>query len=113
MTAPGWNFSEEEFGCLKAVFSDSTRLSAALAYYRAMPRNLTDRATWELLFTPIKVAARMIRGANDGCIGPEMFEGQERLFAGSFELITLQGAGHFMHCEQPEAFAQLVLEFIM
>jgi pimeloyl-ACP methyl ester carboxylesterase len=111
--SPGWNFSEEEFGCLKAVFSDSTRLSAALAYYRAMPRNLTDRATWELLFTPIKVAARMIRGANDGCIGPEMFEGQERLFAGSFELITLQRAGHFMHCEQTEAFAQLVLEFIM
>ena len=55
----------------------------------------------------------MIRGADGGCIGPEMFEGQERLFAGGFELITLQGAGHFMHFEQPEAFAQLVLEFIM
>ena len=76
----------------------------SLAYYRAMPRNLASRATWELLFTPIKVPARMIRGADDGCIGPEMFEGQERLFAGGFELITLQGAGHFMHCEQPEAF---------
>jgi triphosphatase len=25
---------------------------------------------------------------------------------------TLQGAGHFMHCEQPDTFAQLVLEFI-
>jgi pimeloyl-ACP methyl ester carboxylesterase len=111
--SPGRNFSQEDFGRLKDMFSDSARLSAALAYYRAMPRNLASRATWELLFTPIKVPARMIRGADDGCIGPEMFEGQERLFAGGFELITLQGAGHFMHCEQPEAFAQLVLEFIM
>jgi pimeloyl-ACP methyl ester carboxylesterase len=32
--------------------------------------------------------------------------------AASFELITLQAAGHFMHCERPDAFAHLVLEFI-
>ena len=43
--SPGWNFSEEDFGRLKAVFSNSTRLSVALAYYRAMPRNLASRAT--------------------------------------------------------------------
>jgi hypothetical protein len=59
--SPGWNLSEEDFGPLKSAFSDPVRLSAALAYYRAMPRNLTDRATWALLFTPIKLPARMIR----------------------------------------------------
>jgi hypothetical protein len=80
--SPGWNFSEDDFRPLKAAFSDPERLSAALAYYRAMPRNLTDRATWALLFTPIKLPERMIRGADDSCIGPEMFEGQEKLFAG-------------------------------
>ena len=37
---------------------------------------------------------RMIRGADDDCIGPEMFEGQEKLFAAGFELITQRGAGH-------------------
>ena len=110
--SPGWNYSEEDFGRLKAVFSDPVRLSPALGYYRAMPRNLTDPATWSLLFTSIKLPARMIRGEDDGCIGPEMFEGQEKNFAAGFELMTLRGAGHFMHSEQPEAFAQLVLEFI-
>jgi hypothetical protein len=30
-----------------------------------------------------------------------MFEGQEKFFGADFELMTLQGAGHFMHCEQP------------
>jgi len=110
--SPGWNFSEEDFGRIKGVLSDPVGLSAALAYYRAMPRNLTSRASWELLFTPINVPTRMIRGADDGCIGPEMFEGQEKLFAAGFELITQQGAGHFMHCEQSDTFARLVLEFI-
>jgi len=110
--SPSWNFSEQHFGLLKAAFSDPMRLSAALAYYRAMPRNLTDRATWPLLFTPIKLPARMIRGTDDGCIGPEMFEGQEKRFAAGFELMTLQGAGHFMHCEQADAFAHLMVEFI-
>jgi transposase len=30
-----------------------------------------------------------------------MFEGQEKFFGADFELMTLQGAGHFMHCQQP------------
>jgi pimeloyl-ACP methyl ester carboxylesterase len=41
-----------------------------------------------------------------------MFEGREKIFIAGFELMTLQGAGHFMHCEQPDTFAHLVLEFI-
>ena len=110
--SPGWNFSEEDFRPLKAAFSDPVRLAAALAYYRAIPRALTERESWALLYTQIKLPARMIRSADDGCIGPEMFEGQEKFFGAGFELMTLQGAGHFMHCEQPDAFAHLVLEFI-
>lgn len=110
--SPGWNFSEEDFRPLKAAFSDPVRLAAALTYYRAIPRALTERESWALLYTQIKLPARMIRSADDGCIGPEMFEGQEKFFGAGFELMTLQGAGHFMHCEQPDAFAHLVLEFI-
>jgi pimeloyl-ACP methyl ester carboxylesterase len=54
----------------------------------------------------------MIRGMQDGCIGPEMFEGQEKLFASDFELISMQGAGHYMHCEEPQLFSRLVLDFV-
>jgi hypothetical protein len=41
---------------------------------------LTERKSWALLYTQIKRPARMIRSADDGCIGPEMFEGQEKFF---------------------------------
>ena len=80
--SPGWKFSEEDFQSLKTAFSNSVRLSAVLDCYSAMAHNLTDRST------------------------------QEKLFAARFELITMQGAGHSMHCEQPEVFAQLVRESI-
>jgi len=106
--SPAWNFSDEDFGPIRAAFSDPDRLSAALGYYRALPRDLTDPATWRLLFTP----TRIICGANDGCIGSEMFGAQEKNFVGGFELVTMQGVGHFMHCEQPDRFAQLALEFM-
>ena len=86
--------------------------SAVLAYYRAMPRELAERETWALLHTPIERPVRVIHGADDGCIGPEMFDRQEKFFTTGFELMTLQGAGHFVHCEQPDEFARLVLEFI-
>ena len=110
--SPGWNFSEEDFAPLKNAFSDPARLAAALAYYRAMPRGLSERESRKLLYAPTRVPTRVIRGADDGCIGPEMFDKQEKYFSAGYDLVTLQGAGHFMQCEQPDAFARAVLEFI-
>lgn len=109
--SPGWNFTEADFAPLCAGFSDPLRLAAALGYYRAMPRGLVDRESWRLLLKPLQVPARVIRGARDGCIGAEMFEGQEDCFAAGYELVTMQDAGHFMHCENPEEFSRHVLEF--
>ncbi|HVT34971.1 MAG TPA: alpha/beta hydrolase [Nevskiaceae bacterium] len=110
--SPAWNFGEAEFAPLQQAFSDPARLAAALAYYRAMPRSLFGREGRKLVATRIAVPARVIRGADDGCIGAEMFDNQEQWFSTGYELITLRGAGHFMQCEQPEAFARAVLGFV-
>lgn len=110
--SPAWNFSGNDFAPLKAAFSDPQRLSAALAYYRAIPSTLADPQSWRLLFRPLTVPARVIRGADDGCIGREMFEDQARYFNAGYELVTLDGAGHFMHCEKPAEFAAAVIEFL-
>lgn len=109
--SPGWDFGEPELAPLKEMFSDPARLRAALAYYRAMPASLATSEGWRLLLRRLQVPARVIRAADDGCIGPEMFENQERSFAAGYELLTMPGVGHFMHCEQPQAFAQHAIEF--
>lgn len=109
--SPGWNFTEAEFAPLRASFSEPKRLAAALAYYRAMPASLLERESRRALFRPLTVPALVVNGARDGCIGPEMFEGQERCFAAAYRQVCLPGAGHFMLQEQPEVFVRAVLEF--
>lgn len=110
--SPHWKFTEEDFAPLKAAFSDPQRLTAALSYYRALPATLASRDGLRLLSRKLPVPARVIRGMDDGCIGAGMFERQEHCFAAGYELVSMKGAGHFMHCEKPEIFAALVLEFI-
>lgn len=109
--SPGWNFTEADFAPLRAMFSDPQRLAAALAYYRAMPASLSEPRNRRALFKKIQVPALALRGSQDGCIGPEMFEGQEHCFAAEYRLQTLDGAGHFMQAEAPQAFASAVLDF--
>ena len=110
--SPRWDFSEEEFAPLKGGFSDPERLTAALSYYRAMPATLASVEGVKLLSRKLPVPARVIRGIEDGCIGARMFERQSQYFGAGYELISMKGAGHFMHCEKPQLFAALVLEFI-
>lgn len=110
--SPAWKFSENEFAPLKSCFSDPARLSAALAYYRELPKTLLNPRNRQLIFGKLPVPARVIRGEDDGCIGAEMFDDQEYCFGAGYELVTMKGAGHFMQCEQPQQFAAHVLEFL-
>ncbi|MFC4252373.1 alpha/beta fold hydrolase [Sinimarinibacterium flocculans] len=110
--SPGWDCTDADLAPVFATLSQPAHCSAALAYYRALPRALADREAWRLLFAPLPVPAKVICGADDGCIGVEMFEDQARYFGAGFELVRFDGAGHFMHCEQPQRFADEVISFL-
>jgi pimeloyl-ACP methyl ester carboxylesterase len=109
--SPDWQFTEQDFQPLKAMFGEPERLQAALGYYRALPGALVRGEAWQAVTRTIQVPTRVILGSNDGCIGREMFLGQDHLFAGGYERVEMSGCGHFMHCEQPEQFARHVIEF--
>lgn len=110
--SPGWTPPDDYLRPVKAAFSDPQRLKAALGYYRAIPKLLFARESWQFLLKPIQVPARVIHGANDHCILPQSFRGQEHLFAAEYELVELPAAGHFVQIEAPEAFNARVLEFL-
>jgi pimeloyl-ACP methyl ester carboxylesterase len=110
--SPGWEVTEEYFAPVKAAFSDPARLRAALAYYRALPGALFGREAWRLILKPIEVPARVVYGARDGCILPEMYRGCEHLFAADYSLSQIADAGHFVHLEAPAQFAETVIEFL-
>jgi pimeloyl-ACP methyl ester carboxylesterase len=110
--SPRWGYTEADLAPLLASLSQQEYRAAALTYYRALPRALVDREAWKLIFTPLPVPAKVICGVDDGCIGAEMFDDQAQCFGAGYELTRIDGAGHFMHCEQPLRFANEVLDWL-
>ncbi|MET4214573.1 alpha/beta hydrolase [Bradyrhizobium sp. LA2.1] len=110
--SPDWAFGETEMRPLKDNYAEQGRLTAALSYYRQLPRSLLSPLSRRLIFSPVVTPTRTIFGLRDGCFGAEMFANQERLFPGGLDLVPLAEAGHFMQWEQPTQFARLVVDFL-
>lgn len=110
--SPGWHFSDADLAPLKASLREPARLAAALGYYRQLPRSFLVPGAMALLRTAVQVPTLAVCAERDGCIGAEMFEGQEARYATSLEVFRMCEAGHFMQCEQPDAFAERVLAFL-
>jgi pimeloyl-ACP methyl ester carboxylesterase len=88
---------------IESCLRDSS--SAPFAYYR----NLVLRFRQNLAcFGEIEVPLFYVHGANDGCIGQAMAEGQEHYFTAGYETRTLSGVGHFLQLEAPAELAQLL-----
>ncbi|MEM7358354.1 MAG: alpha/beta hydrolase [Pseudomonadota bacterium] len=111
--SPGLAEADAAFyvNAFKQALSEDEHVVAALAYYRALIKPKNIKRVTELFAEPISVPTLTLAGENDGCIGPEHFPGMHSFFSGQFNLEILAGAGHFMHLEQPEVFANHVLNF--
>jgi pimeloyl-ACP methyl ester carboxylesterase len=110
--SPGWRITEADLVPVKAALSDPRRLRAALRYYRAIPGTVFRAEAWETLLRPARVPVRQIYGEQDGCVLPATFQGAEHLYSAGFDTVGIAGAGHFMHIEKPDEFADRVIEFL-
>ncbi|MDN5938283.1 MAG: alpha/beta fold hydrolase [Salinisphaera sp.] len=110
--SPHWEFTAADLDPVKNILSDPRSKRAALGYYRALPGLLCGprcrRERARMLTSRLQVPTLMIAGESDGCIGPEMWRGTEICFTAPCNVTTM-AAGHFMHRELPEPFAQAVL----
>jgi pimeloyl-ACP methyl ester carboxylesterase len=94
---PGPSYFEELRVCLRAS------MPAPLEYYRALAAPAAIRELRRILAAgPLVVPTLYLHGERDGCIGPEMAEGQEAGFSALFEPVIVAEAGHFLHLERPE-----------
>jgi pimeloyl-ACP methyl ester carboxylesterase len=107
--SPGFRPEPGYLDELKRCLSES--MPAPLEYYRALLR--PPGALRARLRAAAKIGAPTLylHGREDGCIGPELAEGQARYFA-SLKAEVLEGAGHFLHLERPEAVAARVVEWL-
>lgn len=60
----------------------------------------------------VLVPTLMLHGSNDGCIRPACFKGFEHRFHDGLELEQVDGVGHWLHVEQPDAIAERIVRFL-
>jgi pimeloyl-ACP methyl ester carboxylesterase len=106
--SPGYRATPEELRAVKDGIRD--RIGPVLGYYRALPRLLASPSRRALL-APVRVPTLRLHGEDDGCVGVDSAEGEERWYEGPFDSQRIDGAGHFLHREKPEMVNAAVLSF--
>jgi pimeloyl-ACP methyl ester carboxylesterase len=97
------------------LYGDPALVANSLRLYRAnFDTALHDPALAPLAATseaPATTPMLVLTGADDGCVAAEMFAGADRGLAPGSRVEVVPGAGHFLHLEQPDTVAGLVLEW--
>lgn len=93
--APGFNPPADHLVHVKATLRGS--MPAPVAMYR--------EGSFDVPADPIAVPLLFIAGANDGCLLPQLADGQEDLFTRGYERETWPNVGHFPHLERPNDVA--------
>lgn len=109
--SPSWAADGYDLTPVKQSLSIAGGLPAALGYYRAMVRGskAADRA---IMQQPCSVPALWIAGVEDGSVGIDQFSVIEKAFNSDFELLTVEGAGHFVHREKPQQVHDKIISFL-
>ncbi|MFP4187905.1 MAG: alpha/beta fold hydrolase [Halobacteriales archaeon] len=109
--SPGWDYADrlEE---VKETFREGDTVEAALLYYRAFFDDVLSKPVDAMRVRGIDVPTLLVAGRDDGCVTVSAFDDSTRCYDAHVELETVGGAGHFVHAEKPDLFADRVLEFV-
>jgi pimeloyl-ACP methyl ester carboxylesterase len=111
--SPGYVLPREDWAALKALFAEPGVLPEVLGYYRQM---FTGQPEWAERAAkaggPITVPTLYLHGADDGCIGADLGEGMEAHFPAGLRRIVVEGAGHFLHREEPQRVGDEIVAFL-
>lgn len=101
----------------KACLADAAHLGAALGYYRAALGTshrdpALDQAQQHVSADSPGQPVLYLHGADDGCIGVEVARDAAAHAPANARVEIVEGAGHFLHLERPDAVADSVLAFL-
>jgi pimeloyl-ACP methyl ester carboxylesterase len=94
------------------MLADSAAVDSTTQYYRDMVRGPAFQEDTKLAAAPITVPSLVLAGARDGCFRLEEYEPQSKHFTGGYTFESIEGGGHFLHRELPEAVLAGLLEFL-
>lgn len=114
--SPSWNFSDEEFKETSQSWNNPDFQSIVIHSYRFRYENaegdprykdLTQKLLGE---PPITIPTIVLHGAEDGATLVENSEGKEKHFTDFYERKVLDGIGHFVQRENPQAVIDSVIK---
>jgi pimeloyl-ACP methyl ester carboxylesterase len=114
--SPGYDASED-LPHVKDALRDPANLTAALGYYRATLGGVgLDPDLDEVQAkggAPTRQPTLYLHGRTDGCMGVDLAEGAAPFLTSEGSRLELvEGAGHFLHVEQPDVVNQLIVDFV-
>ncbi|MCP4441349.1 MAG: alpha/beta hydrolase [Aureispira sp.] len=110
--APSWAISDKQRDLVKRSFAQPGYLEAAIGYYASTRKSLKDKEEQRLARKKTTVPTLTFAGIEDGALDISKFDNMASAIDNDFELVKVEGAGHFPHCENPELFNAKLLEFL-
>ena len=107
--SPGYD-PGEDLAWVRESLGARENLSAALGYYRALFAALQSGGLGD--FGPAECPTLYVHGAQDGCIAIDLVRDALRHLPPGSEMVVDEDAGHFLHLENPDAVARLIVKFV-
>jgi pimeloyl-ACP methyl ester carboxylesterase len=112
--SPTWDVPAEHMAAVKRCFSQPGVVDATLGYYWTFRDDLSSeqgKQFRQFLRRKIAVPSLVFAGLARG--GPTAdFERSRRYYTGPFELVYVEGAGHFIHRETPQKVLEKALPWL-
>ncbi len=116
--SPGWIVPEEEFAAAADGFDNPDWAEVTVHSYRVRwglaPKDPAQAALVQRVAADpvIAVPTLMLQGSADPVALPQGSEGREGSFSGPYERVVLDGLGHFLQRQGPEAVLGRLLPFL-
>ena len=113
--SPGYD-QEADVRLVEDAIGSPENWRAAIGIYRATIRGSSPPAEYAELHRwwtePPMLPSLYLHGDDDGCMAPDYIPWIERVLPAGSNAFVVEGAGHFLQLEQPEAVGRHILDFV-
>ncbi len=110
--SPTWDYPDTELAPAREALAQPGGVEGMLGYYWSFLAERRNPAVQTLLRRHTTIPTLTVLGEADGALALDTMKRPYNAFTGAYTQVIMPGAGHFLHREKPQAFADHVLSFL-